>query len=50
MLAVWLQRAAFEQIQDITAQVRAMRDALTRGGNAALHTPRETVYPVAGRV
>jgi hypothetical protein len=38
------------EIRDITPEVRAMRDALTRGGNAALHTPRETVYPVAGRV
>jgi hypothetical protein len=27
-----------------------MHDELTRGGLAALHTPRETVYPVAIRV
>jgi hypothetical protein len=33
------------ETRDITPEVRAMRDELTRG-LAALHTPRETVYPV----
>jgi uncharacterized protein DUF4291 len=37
------------EIRDITPAVRTMRDDLTRGGLAALHTPRETVYPVAGQ-
>lgn len=36
------------EIQDITPQVHAMRAALTSGGLAALTTPREAVYPVAG--
>lgn len=38
------------EIRDITLEVRAMRDELTRGGLAALHTPRETVYPAAFEV
>jgi hypothetical protein len=38
------------EIQDISVQVRAMKQALDRGGVAALECPREHVYPVTGRV